>query len=193
MNRPWKPGRPVRLETERFRLRSMSRREVARRTQPWTEDVEVMAAIERRAGGWPLRRWRRAFPRFDDKRHFCLGIYGRVDDRLLGYHTATLHDGAAFIGVLVGERAWWGRGVVVETRAELIRFLFEAVGAARIWGTPFARNFASIYNYQRLGFVYEGTLRQHRSARDGGRADLPIFGLLREEWLASRGAPAGKP
>ena len=152
-----------------------------------------MAALERRAGGWPLRRWRRSFPRFDDKRNFCLGIYGKTDDRLLGYHTVALNEGAAFVGVVVGDRAWWGRGIVVETRAELIRFLFEAAGAARVWGMPFGRNFASIYNYQRLGFVYEGTLRRHRNARDGGRVDLPIFGLLREEWLAARAAPAVEP
>ena len=171
----------------------MTRREVARRTLPWTEDAEVMAAIEQRGGGWPLRRWRRIFPRFDDKRNFCLGIHGKGDGRLLGYHTATLNEGAAFVGVVVGDRAWWGRGIVVETRAALIRFLFEEAGTARIWGTPFGRNFASIYNYQRLGFVYEGTLRQQRNAREGGRADLPIFGLLRDEWLAARSGPAGEP
>jgi RimJ/RimL family protein N-acetyltransferase len=152
-----------------------------------------MSALQRPAGGWLLRRWRRTFARIDDKRHFCLGIYDKTDDRLLGYHTVALQDSVAFVGVVVGERAWWGRGVVVETRAELVRFLFETMGVARVWGTPFARNFASIYNYQRLGFAYEGALRRHRSAPDGGRADLAIFGLLREEWLASQARPAAPP
>lgn len=174
----------------------MTRRAIARRSLPWTDDAEVMAPMQQRAGGWLLRRWRRTFPRFDDKRHFCLGIHDKADDRLLGYHIVALQDGAALLGVVVGERAWWGRGVVAETRAELIRFLFETVGVARIWGAPSARNVPSIYNYRRLGFAYEGVLRGHRGAPGGGRADVAVFGLLRGEWLASRspaGPPAGPP
>jgi len=189
----WKPKQRVRLETARFRLESLTRREALRASLPWTEDAEVMAGMELRAGGWLRRRWRRRVPRTDNKREFCLGIRDRSDGRLLGYHTVHLSGGVAFIGVMVGDKTWWGRGTVAETRAELLRFLFEEAGAERVWGTPFGRNPASIYNYQRLGFVYEGALRQHRSALDGSRVDMPIFGLLRSEWLARRATARSTP
>ena len=55
-----------------------------------------------------------------------------------------------------------------------------------------SRNFASIYNYQRLGFVNEGTMRQSSRLLDGTHGDQLIFGLLREEWLASRAAGKDK-
>jgi len=190
--RPWKPKQPVELETERFRMVSLSRRAVVKASLPWTADEEVMAAMEMRAGGWLRRRWRRRFPRFDDRKDFCLGILDKSDGRLLGYHTVHLAGDVAFIGVMVGDKAWWGRGAVAETRAELLRFLFEQAGAERVWGTPYGRNLPSIYNYQRLGFVYEGALRQHRKARDGGRVDMPVFGLMREEWLARQAARKAK-
>lgn len=188
MSGGWQPKQAVALETARFRLGSLTRRQVVRASLPWTEDAEVMAGIEQQGGGWLKRRWRRRFPRFDNKRDFCLGIRDKRDDRLLGYHTAHLSGGVAFIGVMIGDKAWWGEGAVAETRAEVLRFLFEEAGAERVWGTPYGRNPASIYNYQRLGFVYEGALRQHHRALGGGRVDMPIFGLLRAEWQARRAA-----
>jgi len=181
----WKPKRRVLLETPRFRLESLTRRQVVKASLPWTDDEEVMVGMEMRAGGWLPRRWRRRFPKFDDKRDFCLGMVDKADGRLIGYHTVHLTGDVAFLGVMVGDKAWWGLGAVAETRAEVIRFLFEEAGAVRVWGTPYGRNLPSIYNYQRLGFVYEGALRQHRAALDGqGRIDMPVFGLMRDEWLA---------
>ncbi len=189
----WKPKQAILLETPRFQLRSMSRRHAAKASLVWTEDAEFMAALELPAGGWLLRRWRRRLPRFDNKQNFCLAITRKGEDRLLGYHTVQLTDGVAFIGVVVGDKQWWGQGVVAETRAEVLRFLFEDLGVVRVWGTPIGRNMPSIYNYQRLGFVYEGALRQHRPTRDGGRVDMPIFALLRDEWQARRAARKTAP
>jgi RimJ/RimL family protein N-acetyltransferase len=180
----WKPKQPVRLETARFRLVSLSQREAARRSLAWTEDADFMGGMEAPHGGWLRRRWRRRLPRANDKTNFCIGIIDKADGRLLGIHTVQFGGDVAFIGVMVGDKKWWGQGVVLETRIELLRFLFEEAGAERVWGTPYGRNLPSIYNYQRLGFIYEGAMRQHRKGLAGGRVDMPIFGLMREEWLA---------
>lgn len=184
----WKKGQAIHLETPRFRLESMRRRQIARASLPWTEDPEVMGAMEMRAGNWLPRRWRRRFSRFDDKRAICLGIFEKASGALIGYHTAQINDDVVFIGVMVGDRRWWGQGAVAETRAELVRFLFEEAGMERVYGTPYGRNMPSIYNYQRLGFVYEGALRQQRRGLKGERIDMPIFGLMREEWRARQAA-----
>lgn len=188
MTAGWKPKQPIRLETPRFRLVSMTRRAAARQSFAWTEDVEFMAGLELRAGGWLPRRWRRRFQRFDNKRHLGLGILEKSSGTLAGLHTVQITGGVAFIGVLVGDKRWWGQGAVAETRAELLRFLFEEAKVHRVWGTPFGRNLPSIYNYQRLGFVYEGALRQQGRSLRGGPVDLLIFGLLRDEWRARQEA-----
>ena len=56
----------------------------------------------------------------------------------------------------------------------------------RVWGTPYGRNFASIYNYQRLGFQKEGVLRKGGRSVSGGASDLVAFGILADEWRAKR-------
>lgn len=60
------------LNTERFILRSVSRRWIARRTFAWTENKDVMAGLELRAGGWLRRRWRRRIAHADNRSRLIL-------------------------------------------------------------------------------------------------------------------------
>jgi [ribosomal protein S5]-alanine N-acetyltransferase len=172
-------------------MKTMSRRQVARATLGWTKDEEVMAALQLKAGKWLLRRWRRRFARFDNHRSLCFGIWERKDRQFIGYHVVQLQkNGVAFIGILIGDKSWWGKGAAYEVRGAIIDYLFKNKGVHRVWGTPFARNFPSIYNYQRLNFTYEGVMRRHARSDFADGADVLIFGLLKEEWLARQSAVA---
>ena len=93
--------------------------------------------------------------------------------------------------IVVGDREWWGRGIVPEIRAAVLDFAFEKLGIEKIWGVPFARNFPALYNYKAQGFTCEGILRANKRLPDGSRVDQYYFGLLREEWRPRRGAGAG--
>ena len=183
----WNKGKPVVLTTERFVLRSVSQRWIARHTFAWTKNKEVMAGLELNAGGWLLRRWRRQFTVADNRNRLTLAIFDKRNDRLVGYETARVVGGkVALIGVVVGDTDWWGKGLVLETHAAVLDYLFDVRGCVRAWGTPFGRNFASIYNYQRLGFKKEGVLRKGGRSADGDASDLVAFGMLAEEWQAIR-------
>ncbi len=186
--RSWKPGRPVLLTTERFSLESMTKLQAARATYAWSFDPEIMHPLGFSAGNWSPYRWFKSHKKFNNRNKFMLAIRPKGSRKLIGYERCYVSpNGIGFLTVAIGDRSWWGRGVVLETRAAIIDFLFEDVGCQRIWGTPTARNFPSIYNYQALGFTYEGTLR--RNAYDHGRqenVDSLMFAMLREEWLAQR-------
>ncbi|MCL4766613.1 MAG: GNAT family N-acetyltransferase [Hyphomicrobiaceae bacterium] len=184
----WKPGSAVRLETPRFQLASLSRLQAAWHSYAWTSDPLVMHPYGLEAGSWTRRSWHRRLRRFNNRRRFCIGIRPKGGAGLIGYETAEVSSqGVAFIAVMIGDRDWWGKGVVQETRSAVIDFLFENVGCARVWGTPGIRNFPSIFNYQKLGFTCEGTLRQHGwDPATRRRQDYFIFGLLRDEWLEKR-------
>lgn len=172
------------LETERFRLRLLSRRAVSRASLGWTEDAEAMRGFGLAAGGWTLRRWRRRFRRYDGRKRCCYGIYAKADGRLIGYHVHEIHPvfRHATLAVLIGERNWWGQGVVIEVRSAVLDLLFGRLDMKRVSSTVRARNLASIYNYRRLGFRQEGILREAGSAPDGSPEDLIVFALLAREW-----------
>jgi RimJ/RimL family protein N-acetyltransferase len=193
--RDWKPGAPVLLQTERFLLRSMTRLQAWRATYPWTSDAEIMNPLGYPAGTWTRYSWYKRLKRFNNRRRFFLAIQPRGNPAMIGFEMVDVSPaGSAFLTVAIADRTWWGRGVVREARGAVIDFLFDWVGCHRVWGTPRARNFASIFNYQSLGFTHEGVLRQNSVDQATRlRADDVIFGLLREEWLARRatGEPAG--
>lgn len=188
MTKSWKPGQPVILETPRFVVRSISRLQVAWHSYPWTFDPEVMHPFGFKAGTWTRRTWYRRFRKPNNKRKFCLGIWPKGQSKLIGYENFDLSPhGVAALSVLIGDREWWGKGVVQETRGAIIDFLFGTAGCVRVWGTPSVRNFPSIFNYQNLGFTCEGTLRHH--GYDPGtqeRRDFFVFAMLRDEWLEKR-------
>ncbi len=185
----WQPGRPVRLETERFVVRSVTRDDVGRQYLAWAKDPEVMLTLNLPPRQLTRLQLVRYVERFNNKTAFHLGIFLKEEDGAqIGFYSV-YYDAANRLGqtnVVVGERDWWGRGVVMETRAAIIDFLFDVLGAEKVWGLPLARNIPSVFNYKAQGFKCEGILRQHRRAVGGGRADQLAFGLLRDEWRAFR-------
>jgi RimJ/RimL family protein N-acetyltransferase len=127
------------------------------------------------------------------------------------YEKGMLHNFAAVAGeelvgsigfMMKGERIaeigywigvpYWGRGYASEAAAELIRHGFEDLGLERIYAGYYSRNGASGKVLQKLGMVYEGTLRRH-VCKWGEFLDVVYYGLLRDEWLATRStaSPAG--
>jgi len=182
----WNKGKPVVLTTERFTLTSVSRRWIARQTLAWTENKDVMAGLELPIGGWLLRRWRRQFKATDNRSALCLAIHEKQGKRLIGFENVTLTGATAFLSIVVGDTDWWGKGVVLETRAAVLDYLFDVRKCVRVWGTPFPRNFSSIYNYQRLGFQQEGILRNFSRTLQSGPSDLIAFSILPDEWRSHR-------
>jgi RimJ/RimL family protein N-acetyltransferase len=62
------------------------------------------------------------------------------------------------------------------------------MGLHRIEACPLAFNTPSINLLRKLGFTYEGTLRQRHFFR-GEYHDMLYFGLLAEEWRELGAAP----
>ena len=88
------------------------------------------------------------------------------------------------IGYCMSDR-YWGRGIMPEAFAAVIRYLFEEVGFNRIQSSHDPRNPASGRVMEKCGLRYEGTLRQ--AARNNqGICDDVIRAILREDWLNSR-------
>jgi RimJ/RimL family protein N-acetyltransferase len=99
--------------------------------------------------------------------------------------------GVSWLGIAIGDPAYWGKGYGTEATALLLRFGFWEINLHRIQLTVFEYNERAIAAYEKLGFVKEGTYRQFLQ-RDGKRYDMYLYGLLRPEWEARNGQPAGR-
>ena len=126
---------------------------------------------------------------FDNIRNYLIGIFDKTSRIQLGFFFIDVdaaHDTATF-NVIIGEKSWWGKGVVNEARAALLDHFFDRLHMGKICGGPLSRNFPAIFNYKAQGWIYEGTLRgQFKSVVDGSRLDQLRFRLLADEWHAIR-------
>lgn len=188
MAKGWTPGLPVALETGRFFIRSLGRLDVDERFLGWLKDPEVMETLNNPATGMTAEQLTRYIERFDNKAAFLLGVYCKETLLLVGFYAVTcdLPNRLAQTSVAIGDKSYWGKKVVLESRAAIIDFLFEEAGIEKVWGMPFARNFPSVFNYRAQGFRCEGILVKHRLGLKGERIDQCVFGILKEEWQARK-------
>ena len=188
-------GRPVHVETARFKLRTLTPVDASERWLGWMADPEIM-----HPANLPARRLTRDelanhIATFDGEIQFLIGVFDKASLIQLGFFWIEVdraHRSGTF-NVIIGEKARWGDGVVNECRAALLDHFFDEIQIAKACGGPLSRNFPAIFNYKAQGWIYEGTLRaQFRSVVDGSRLDQLRFRFLKEEWQAVRDKGGGR-
>ena len=90
-------------------------------------------------------------------------------------------DRHAELGILIGEKDAWNKGYGPEAIVLLLGWLFNHRGAHRVWLTVQARNARAQRAYEKVGFVREGTWREHYFY-DGAFHDEHIYGFLAREF-----------
>ena len=186
---PRRRGRPIDIQTARFRLRSLIPVDVTERWLKWSADPEVMGPLNAPVAPMTRRDLEAYIAGFDNSNGYLVGIFTRPENRLIGFYMISVerpHAVASF-NVLIGDKAYWGQKVINETRAALLDLLFAERGVEKAYGRPLARNFPAVFNYQAQGWKLEGVLRgQVKSVTDGSRLDQYQFGMLASDWLARK-------
>ncbi|MCX6499378.1 MAG: GNAT family protein [Arthrobacter sp.] len=85
--------------------------------------------------------------------------------------------GGTFFG-----RQFWGSHVNAASKNMLLGYAFDVLGVHRVAFRCDATNRRSAAAIERLGAQFEGVLRAHRTAPDGGRSNTAVFSILAEEW-----------
>jgi len=74
-------------------------------------------------------------------------------------------------------RAHWNRGLATEAAGAVLRFAFSQLGLNRVEATCMPENLASRKVLEKLGMIYEGTMRKAHHRYDGFH-DMDLFALL---------------
>jgi RimJ/RimL family protein N-acetyltransferase len=78
-------------------------------------------------------------------------------------------------------------GVNTEMKLLMLAHAFDVLGVRRVTLKTDARNRRSRDNIERVGATFEGVLRAHMPAMDGGIRDSAWYSILDSEWPAVRG------
>lgn len=168
------------------RLRAPERSDVPL-FQAWLNDKEVTAGLML---SLPLsiadeEAW------FDDMRktpleEHPLVIETRVGETWVpigncGLHRINFRCREAEVGIFIGEKTFWNKGLGTEAMALLLAHGFETLNLNRIFLRVYESNPRAIRSYEKVGFVHEGRLRQ-AMYKQGRYIDVLIMSVLRSEW-----------
>ena len=113
------------------------------------------------------------------------GITLQGEERLLG--SCSLHFDSGFHRAETGyelNRAYWGQGITSEAMSAILTYGFTELGLHRVEAIIDLVNERSKGLLLKLGFTYEGNLRQ-RYFFQNRFEDEHYFGLLKDEWHRS--------
>ncbi len=160
----------------------------------WLRDYEVIRTLNLPAYWQPIDEAEaHAYCRrlIASARDAFFALYCRADDAFIGTLRAGHIDRCARvadIGIMIGRRDYWGRGMATDAVAMLARWLVDRLGMRRLTAGAMAINPAMIRVFERLGFRREGCLRQQDPLREGGYCDHILLGCLADELKVPPGA-----
>jgi RimJ/RimL family protein N-acetyltransferase len=89
----------------------------------------------------------------------------------------------AELGVMIGDKRYWGQGYGSDAVRTLARFAFRSMNLQRVHLRTYAYNERGQAAFKKAGFVEEGRLRRHLYM-EGRYWDVVLMGCLRDEFEA---------
>jgi RimJ/RimL family protein N-acetyltransferase len=89
-------------------------------------------------------------------------------------------DRYAMLGLVIGRKDYWGKGLGTEAVRLLCRYAFDELNLHRVALSTYAINERGVRLYTRVGFKIEGRKREHAFI-EGRYVDEVLMGLLRGE------------
>ncbi len=103
-----------------------------------------------------------------------------------GLHGCNAENRRAELGIMIGEKEYWGRGFGTDIMLTLLRFAFAQMNLNKVTLGVFEFNERGLAMYTKLGFVEEGRFREDLF-QDGRYWDLVRMSILRREYEAVHG------
>ena len=179
MSRP--ASAPTRLEGALVYLRAVRLGDVRGGYGRWMNDPLVNQFLESRFHRTTEASLEAYVARFQgDPDHAFLAVVARDTETHIGnvkLGPIDWNHRFADIGLLIGEPAYWGRGIATEVIRLITRYAFDELHLRKVTAGCYSTNRAAIRAFEKAGFVHEG-LRKKQYQCNGESVDHVMLGLL---------------
>ncbi|GAA0070209.1 GNAT family protein [Clostridium sardiniense] len=97
-------------------------------------------------------------------------------------NSTSIKNRNCIIGIMIGDKDYWGKGYGYDALSVLIKFIFEECNMEKIKLGAFSLNPRAIACYKKLGFKEEGRLKRE-IYREGKYHDEILMALFKEEYF----------
>jgi len=113
----------------------------------------------------------------DSKYAWAIAVGGQAVGSVGLFRKENIHFRTAELGYYIAEE-YWGRGIVPLAVKEACDYIFENTDIIRIFAEPFAYNTASCRVLEKVGFEFEGVLRQN-AVKNDTVIDMRMYSLIK--------------
>lgn len=173
------------IETHRFELRTLDDSYISDRYLSWLNTVEVNQYLETRFTTQTVESLSDFVNQMLlSQNTLLLAIVSKES----GLHIGNIKLGpinrahnSAPLGLVIGEKSWWGKGVAKEVIASVSDWGFDFLGLDKLNAGSYASNMGSIRAFLACGFVEEGRQISQVKLHSGIRDDVVLLGKVRPE------------
>ena len=178
---------PIHLECGDYLLRALTADDASSRYLEWLRDPEVVGTLMAQRQPQTPETIRAYIGRHDNERGFLFGIFTR-DDLHIGNYSVWHYpeDERATVGVMIGDKGYWGRGAVIAPRACVLDFIFDRLHCQKAQAGCLSHNAPAIFNFRRQTWTLEG-IRKRQYKMQGRFVDELFFAMFVEDWRGRRG------
>ncbi len=169
---------------ESIRLRAIEREDIPAFVR-WFNDPEVRRYLLMYKPLSKAREERWFEAHLDKQDEFIFAIEARTEEGWvhignIGLHRVDWKNRNATLGIVLGEKAYWGRGYGTDAVRTALRFAFQELNLHRVELEVVAENLRAIRCYEKAGFIREGTRREALFG-DGRYHDAYMMAVLAGE------------
>lgn len=169
---------------ERCYLRILTVADVSQDYVDWMNDPEIMRFTEARFQSWSQEDIKNFVQQCEESDgNYLFGIFDKETNVHIGnikLGPVNRHHRYASIGLVIGRKDYWGKGIGTEAIRLVCEFGFNDLKLRKLTAGAYATNKASIKAFQKCGFRGEGQLKRHY-LDDGCYVDAVLLGRLNGE------------
>jgi len=166
----------IHLRGAKVRLDSFTEADLTPGYLAWLNDPEVVRFSNQRFRRHDMascRDYLRSFQGSDNAFLSVKTLEGRPIGTMTVYRSK--HHGTADVGIMIGERAFWGGGYGWDAWSTLIAWLIEQPDIRKVTAGTLACNKGMVRLMERSGMTIEGT-RRGQELVDGTPQDIVLYG-----------------
>lgn len=175
----------LQLIGDKIYLRRLQESDFTERYVRWLNDPETNRYMEFRFTVWTREKLIQYMSERQANAEYFLAICMRDDDLHIGNIKLGSIDRdhlRADIGLMIGDKAYRGRGLATEAIRLVTDFAFTKIRLQKLVAGAYIDNVASIKAFEKCGFTREGCLKDHASS-DGKRVDVILLGYTAAEFF----------